>query len=105
MSISRNMQTMMLQVRTKTRSPSGQWVEAWVDVKNIEVGIYPASYTILTSSNIKYSESTNTGLTLCKDIKEVVNRIVKGTEIYDITFANNAGRYAQLFLKRVVYNG
>ena len=105
MSINRNMNLMMLQAKTKTKSPSGQWLETWVDVKEIEVAIYPASYTIVTTANVRYADSTNTGLSTCKDIKEVVNRIVKGEEIYTVTFSNIIGKYTQLFLKQVIYNG
>ena len=96
---------MMLQVKNKTKSLSGQWVEDWVDVKEIEVAIYPASYTILTSANVKYADSTNTGLSVYKDIKAVTNRIVFGTDIYEITYANPIGKFCILYLKQVIYNG
>lgn len=104
MIINRNMEKYTLQEKKKVQSKSGQWKETWVDVKEIDVAIYPANYTILTSNNIKYAESTNTGLSTEKNIKEVVNRIVKGSEIYEITFSNGIGKFTQLYLKKVIYN-
>lgn len=103
--INRNMKPYMLQVKAKNQNKYGQWIESWEDVKSIDVAIYPANYAILTSANIKYSESTNTGLTTEKDIKEVVNRIVKGNEIFEITFANPIGKFTQLYLKKTIFNG
>lgn len=105
MIINRNMDKYMLQIKTKAQDSYGQWKETWVDVKEIDVAIYPASYTILTSANIKYSESTNTGLSTYKDIKEVVNRIIKGNKIYEVTFSNSIGKFTQLYLKKVIFNG
>lgn len=105
MTINRNMETYTLQEKKRVQNKAGQWVYNWEDVKQIEVAIYPANYTILTSGNIKYASSTNTGLSTCKNIKEEINRIVKGNEIYEITFSNPIGKYTQLYLKKVIFNG
>jgi len=105
MSINRNMNLMMLQVNNKSKSSSGQKIDNWSNVKEIEVAIYPASYTILTSANVKYADSTNTGLSTYKDIEAEKNRIVNGSDVYEVAFSNQIGKYTQLFLKKVIYNG
>lgn len=90
MSINRAMKPVILEKKDRVQQPSGAWKEEWVFDKDIELTIYPANNVILTSSNIKYSESTNTGLTTEKAIVEVKNRINDNGQIYDITFANPA---------------
>ncbi|PNT94151.1 phage head completion protein [Clostridium thermosuccinogenes] len=104
--IIRNFKPYTLQKRTKKQNKSGQWVYDWEDVKTIDIAIYPANYTILTSANQKYAESTNTGLTPEKDIKAEINRIyVNDNEVYEITFSNPIGKFTQLYLKQVIFNG
>lgn len=105
MSIFRDMKLAILEKKEKVQQPSGAWKEEWVTDRNIDLAIYPANNVILTSSNVKYSESTNTGLTTEKVIVEVKNRINDNGQIYDITFANPAGKYTQLYLKKVVPSG
>jgi len=105
MIINRNMKSYILQKNKKVQGKSGQWMDNWIDVKEIEVAIYPVNYTILTSGNIKYSESTNTGLSTEKEIEPIVNRIMYGEEIFEITFSNTIGKYTQLYLKKLIFNG
>jgi hypothetical protein len=102
MTILRDMKPVILQEKSKYQNSSGQWIDTWIDIKEIEVAIYPANFTILTSGNIKYAESTNTGLSDEKDIKEIVNRIKDNNDIYEITFSNPIGKFTQLFLKMVI---
>ncbi|MGL4730330.1 MAG: hypothetical protein ACRCW0_01945 [Clostridium sp.] len=103
MSINANMKPIMLQKKEKTKAPSGANKETWVDVGNIDVAIYKTNDYRNTQS-VRYNESTHTGLTHCKDIKEGVNRLVDGEVVYSLTSANPKGRLTTLLLKVVDTN-
>lgn len=111
MSINSDMKKYTLQECSEVQNKSRQWVKDWVDVKEIEVTIYKINQAKIISNNIVYSESTHTGLSKSKDIEENINRIVKKDmnnniiEVYEITDVNPGGRLAQLYLKRIEYNG
>ena len=90
----------MLQVKTKKEMPSGAEKEIWEDVKEIYVSIFENNDTLNTQS-VKYNESTHTGFTFYKDIKENKNRLVKEDIIYNITSAKTKGRITTLLLKVV----
>lgn len=104
MNINRNMKSMIMEKYDDvTSSSSGAKKKAWVKDKDIEVAIYPANNTMLISNNAKINQSTNTGLTKEKAITEA-NRLNDNGVIYEITFANPAGRLTQLYLKKVNFN-
>ncbi len=104
MIIKRNMKNIVLEEFKKVQSPSGAWKQEWVKVKDVEVGIYPLSGAYLTTSNVKFANSTNTGLTGEKAILEGKNRLNDSGVIYDIDFVNPIGKYTQLVLKKMVAN-
>lgn len=90
----------MLQVKKRKEMPSGAEKEIWEDVKEIYVSIFENN-DILNTQSVRYNESTHTGLTFYKDIKEHKNRLVKGDVIYSITSAKTKGRLTTLLLKVV----
>jgi hypothetical protein len=101
------MKDMMLQIRTTTQSESGQKKETWSDVKTIRICIYPTGGGKNQTNNQVYVESTHTGITYEKGIKEVINRLLDplSGEIYEITLATNRIKAWELLLKKVVFNG
>lgn len=101
--INRDMNPIMLQKKETTKTPSGATKEAWVTVGNIKVAIYKTNDYRNTQS-VRYNESTHTGLTACKDIKEGVNRLIDGKVVYDLTSVNPKGRLTTLLLKVVDTN-
>ncbi|MEG1256897.1 hypothetical protein [Clostridium sp.] len=101
--INRDMKPIMLQKKEEIKTPSGATKEKWVDVGSIDVAIYKTNDYRNTQS-VRYNESTHTGLTRCKDIKEGVNRLVNGEVVYDLTSANSKGRLTTLLLKVVDTN-
>lgn len=103
MSIISNMEAVILQVKTRVETKSG-YKDTWADKETIYVSIYKTNDMINTQS-VKYNESTHTGLTFYKDIKEGVNRLLddKGF-IYEIKGANPKGRLTNLLLKVVDTN-
>ncbi|NFA43976.1 phage head-tail adapter protein [Clostridium botulinum] len=103
MSINSNMKPIMLQKKGKVKSPTGAPKEQWVDVKTINVAIFKTN-DMLNTNSTKYNESSHTGLTFYKDIKEGINRLVKDNVIYNITSANSQGRLNNLLLKVVDTN-
>lgn len=104
MSINRDMKTVSLEKKTISQSPSGQKKETWVSDRNIELAIYPIQNSVMLSNNVKFNQSTNTGLTRELGIKESSldkgNRINDNDVIYTINFVNEAGRYTQLMLQK-----
>lgn len=105
MSINSNMKPMVMEKYTDISSQnSGAKKKAWVKDKDINVAIYHANNTILMSNNVKFNQSTNTGLTTEKVITEA-NRLNDNGVIYEITYANTSGRLTQLYLKKVSFDG
>lgn len=101
--IRRDMKSVTLQVRKEVETKSGAQKYDWVDEKHIEVAIYKTN-SFINSNSVRYNESTHTGLTRYKDIKEGINRIVEGETIYNITAADNKSRLTNLLLKVVDTN-
>ena len=90
----------MLQVKSIKEMPSGAEKEIWEDVEEIQVSIFESNDTLNTQS-VRYNESTHTGLTFYKDIKEHKNRLVKDNVIYNITSSKTRGRMTTLLLNVV----
>ncbi|MBE1305652.1 hypothetical protein G4W71_16735 [Clostridium botulinum] len=104
-SINRDMKHILLETKVKKRTPSGATKEKW-DTDNpitIQVAIYDIDDRINTQS-VKFNDSSHTGLTRYKDIKEGINRLRKSDTVYDILSAKNKGRLTQLYLKVVDTN-
>lgn len=104
MSINRDMKSVSLEKKTIVQAPSGQKKETWVEDRPIELAVYPIQNSVMLSNNVKFNQSTNTGLTKESGIKESSldggNRINDGSVIYTINFVNEAGRYTQLMLQK-----
>lgn len=104
-SINRDMKPISLEAKIKKKTPSGATKELW-DTDNpisIEVAIYDIDDRINTQS-VKFNDSSHTGLTRYKDIKEGINRLRKGDTVYNILSAKTKGRLTQLYLKVVDTN-
>ncbi|WP_049041135.1 hypothetical protein [Clostridium sporogenes] len=105
MSINANMEPVLLETKVKTRTLSGATKEKW-DTDNpitIQVAIYDIDDRISTQS-VKFNDSSHTGLTIYKDIKEGINRLRKDDTVYNILSAKTKGRLTQLYLKVVDSN-
>lgn len=103
MSINSEMKPMILETKIKTRTPSGATKEVWGNPVKIDIAIYDIDDRINTQS-VKFNDSSHTGLTRCKDIKEGVNRLVEGNTVYNILSAKTKGRLTQLHMKVVDVN-
>jgi hypothetical protein len=104
MSINSNMQAVKLQEKKKVDTKSGAKKYDWVDKETIYVSIYKTNDMINTQS-VRYNESTHTGLTFYKNIKEGINRLLDNNGvIYEIKGANPQGRLTNLLLKVVDTN-
>ncbi|MFX0547915.1 hypothetical protein ACOAKC_01140 [Hathewaya histolytica] len=102
MSIRRNFKKVaLLELKKIQQQPSGAWKKEWIEVKKISVGIFPLTGVYLSSSNVKFVDSTNTGLTTYRGLKEGLHRLNDGSE-YEIQWVNETGRLTQLVLKKVV---
>ena len=100
MSINRDMKTYMLQRNESIRTLSGAEKNDWKYIGLIRVAVYKKSdLKILTSE--KYTESTHTGLTYCKEIDSNGYRIVRDNVIYEVIDCNVEGRLTNLLLKVV----
>lgn len=99
-SINRDMKPILLESKVKKRTPSGATKESWEKSIDIEVAIYDIDDRINTQS-VKFNDSSHTGLTRYKDIKEGVNRLRKDNTVYSILSAKTKGRLTQLYLKVV----
>lgn len=104
MSINSNMKAMTLQAKEKVPSKSGALKYDWKDKGVIYVSLFKNSDSISIQS-VRYNQSTHTGLTFSKEVKEGINRLVdnEGT-MYDVTGANPQGRLNNLLLKVVDTN-
>ena len=100
MSINRDMKEYTLQPNDKVRTPSGAEKAKWVDKGQIMVAAYKKNDLKVVASE-KYTESTHTGLTHCKDIDSDGYRLTRDGVIYDITDCNTEGRLTNLLLKVV----
>lgn len=100
MSINREMHPVTLQVRKKKESPTGAASYEWIDYSTIDVAIYKTNDTLNTQS-IRYNESSHTGLTYEKEIKENQCRLKDQGIIYEVTSADPKGRLTTLLLKAV----
>lgn len=104
--IKRDMKPVTLEKKTWMQNPSGQKKETWVTDKIIQLAICPVNGTAMYSNNLLFNQSTNTGLTTEKAIKETKqeygNRINDNGTIYNINFVNTAGKYTQLLLQKNV---
>lgn len=97
-SINRDMESILLESKIKIRTPSGATKETWDKAITIDVAIYDIDDRINTQS-AKFNDSSHTGLTRYKDIKEGINRLRKGDTVYNILSAKTKGRLTQLYLK------
>lgn len=102
-SINRDMKPMILETKVKTITSSGATKESWDNPVKIEIAIYDIDHRINTQS-IKFNDSSHTGLTRYKEIKEGLNRIREGNTIYNILSAKTKGRLTQLYMKVVDTN-
>lgn len=100
MSVVTDMRPIMLQVKTKVKTPTGAIKEEWQDVKNVDVALYSTDDMKYTQS-IKYNSSSHVGLTFYNDIDKNNHRMKLGDTIYNITKANPKGRFTTLLLKVV----
>lgn len=104
MSINRDLKKVFLEKKTIVQATSGQKKETWVKDKDIDLAIYPVQGSIMLSNNVKFNQSTNTGLTRAVNIKESSvadgNRINDNNVIYTINFVNEAGKFTQLLLQK-----
>ena len=103
MSIVSNMKSMQLQTKEKVKTPSGAIKETWVDKKIILVSVFKNNDMINTQS-IRYNESSHTGLTFNKEVKEGASRLVDNNIVYEVISANSQGRINNLLLKVVDTN-
>ncbi|MHC1723982.1 MAG: hypothetical protein AB9836_12355 [Aminipila sp.] len=103
MSINQEMRPLMLQMRKEGESPTGAAKNEWEDVKPIEVAIYKTNST-LNTQNVRYNESSHTGLTYEKQIEENLYRLFDGKRVYDITLADTKNRLTTLLLKEIDTN-
>ena len=102
-SINRDMRPILLETKIKTRTLSGATKEEWKESNAIEVAIYDIDDRINTQS-VKFNDSSHTGLTRYKDIKEGINRLREGDTVYIILSSKPKGRLTQLYLKVVDTN-
>lgn len=100
MSINRDMKPVLLQVKQVARTSSGAEKVTWNDVEIINAAIYKNS-DLITTASARYKDSSHTGLTYCKSIKEGVNQLKDGDTIYQITGCNTKPRLTNLILKEV----
>ncbi|MCI6276263.1 MAG: phage head-tail adapter protein [Clostridium sp.] len=100
MSIVADMKPIILQVKEKIKKPSGAIVEAWQDVKTIDLALYLTNDMKYTQS-VRYNESTHTGITFYKGLDKHRNRFKDRDTIYTITKLNERGRLTSLLLKVV----
>lgn len=103
MSIVADMKPIILQVKEKIKKPSGAIVEAWQDVKTIDLALYLTNDMKYTQS-VRYNESTHTGITFYKGLDKHRNRFKDRDTIYTITKVNERGRLTSLLLKVVETN-
>ncbi|MFR4584648.1 hypothetical protein [Clostridium cadaveris] len=103
MSIVANMKPIILQVKEKIKKPSGATIEAWKDIKSIDIALYLTNDMKYTQS-VRYNESTHTGITFYKGLNKHTNRFRDGDVIYTITKVNERGRFTTLLLKVVETN-
>ncbi|MDM8312904.1 MAG: hypothetical protein DBY38_02330 [Clostridium cadaveris] len=103
MSIVANMKPIILQVKEKIKKPSGATIEAWKDIKSIDIALYLTNDMKYTQS-VRYNESTHTGITFYKGLNKHTNRFRDGDTIYAITKVNERGRLTSLLLKVVETN-
>lgn len=104
-SINRDMKPILLETKVKKRTSSGATKEVW-DTDNpitIQVAIYDIDDRINTQS-VRFNDSSHSGITRYKDIKEGINRLRKGDTVYNILSAKTKGRLTQLYLKVVDSN-
>lgn len=102
-SINRDMEPMLLESKIKIRTPSGATKETWGNPIEINVAIYDIDDRINTQS-VKFNNSSHTGLTRYKDIKEGINRFRNGDTVYNILSAKTKGKLTQLYLRVVDTN-
>ncbi|WP_312647569.1 phage head completion protein [Aminipila sp.] len=103
MSINQEMRPLMLQKRKDGESPTGAVKYEWEDVKTIDVAVYKTNST-LNTQNVRYNESSHTGLTYEKEVEENLYRLVDGERVYDITLADTKNRLTSLLLKEIDTN-
>ena len=68
--------------------------------RKVHMAISLLSGTTANTNNTIYSSSTHTGLTKDRAIT-TANRIKSGSDTYTITYVNNDGRYATVFMSLV----
>ena len=100
MSINTDMQLMELERKTSIRTSSGATREVWGKVAEIYVAINKID-DLISTQTARANESTHTGLTRCKNIKEGEYRLNKAGIVYQILSCNTASRLTKLYLKVV----
>ena len=99
-SIKRNLENIILEKLSSKDSSIGASKETWDKFKDIQVAIYEIDSRTNTTV-AKYNESTHTGLTHEKYIKQGSYRLKKDNQVYEILSANTKGRLTQLILKEI----
>lgn len=100
MSINTDMQLMELERKTSIKTSSGATRETWEKVADIYVAINKIDDLISTQA-ARANESTHTGLTRYRNIKEGKYRLVLAGTAYQILSCNTASRLTKLYLKVV----
>lgn len=98
--INRSFESAALEKLENKGSTIGASKETWNKVRDIQVSFYEIDSRTNTTV-AKYNESTHTGLTYDKDIKQGLYRIVKNEQTYIILSADPKGRLTQLILKEI----
>lgn len=101
--LNRDMIPCVLEKKEKVKQPSGASKEVWVVDKEIYIAIYDIDDRINTQS-VRFNNSTHTGLTAEKSIREGINRLNGKGTIYTIEGCKLKGRLTQLLLKKVDTN-
>lgn len=100
MSINRKMETYILQVKNRIRSPSGAPKYSWRPIEDILVAVYKKSENRVVESE-RYKECTHVGITHYKDVEAFAYRLVNNGEIYEILSCDTEPRLTILLLKEV----
>lgn len=89
----------------RTQNTIGQWVNAWVDVQDIDVMVSNKLYTTV-DGDVVYRVYAPTGISKFKDFeKNATYQLSNSNNVYEVTSFNISGRYSQLLLKEVVEHG
>jgi hypothetical protein len=101
MSIASSMKLYLLQKYVQTYDELGTPVNAYVDIKSIDVTVNNVVSTDI-ENGIAYTITTPTGITSYNEFDLSKKYRLVGVGIYEITGINQSGRYTQLMLKEVL---